>query len=885
MAFNVLLLGQCEGAVASGINLILHPETSAIAQKAGMLTADGRCKTLAAAADGYGRAEAAGAILLQALGTGAADAAGSLAVVRGSAVNQDGRSSSLTAPNGPSQQAVVHAALAVAGLPAGAVAALQMHGTGTALGDPIEVGAAAAVLVDGAARQAPLALMAAKSWIGHAEPAAGVVGATHSQVALSQALQLPILHLRDMNQYVAALMAKRPSGSAAAAGWFAPRQAAALVPGSSGGVPAVQGASAFAFQGTNAHVLLSNGGGGDLPLLAQLGGSTSWQRQRHWAAPAPHRQAAARVFALHSCMSESRVATSSLPCCAPARSLLEMCWPPRRGEVVLGCRLAGARLAFMWDHQVSGKPLFPGAAFFEAIAAAACLLIGGRLGQAVLAGVTIPAPLVLPPAGSNELAEAVVQVAASAADGRLQMQSLLRQGAKPTAHIAGRMAALAVEGAAAAEAPSPVQPCPALLASAPVPPSWHPAACAEVARPTHEASGLHLAPDVLDSCLQLGAVQAPAAQSQLFVPAGMGALLVASAAAPACSTAAVARPSGRVPATAATTYTDYALLDGGGSALCHIDALEAKPLRGSGQKAERALGAAAVPAEAAGGALVQQEQWLYQLDCRALGTQGGAQAATAAQAAGAGGLRLRLAEPVGTAAAAIELMQGAVAGGLQAVSLVTQGAQLAGGCQPGPDAGGAAVQAAGCWAVARTLAQELTSFAVDAIDIAQQCSGGTAPLSNLHGSAAAFLPAGAGGQPLAGVSGSPYGLAAGGGALVAATLQPTRVQAALPAHHLMPRPRGALQNLCPEAVPTAAVAPGQVLVAVKAVGINFRWVGGLVSEAGWTFSTASLRVALSCRPCCPALAETCSTCWACTLATLGPLAATAPAWWSGRALA
>ncbi|GLI63378.1 hypothetical protein VaNZ11_006235, partial [Volvox africanus] len=118
----------------------------------GMLSPDGRCKTLDAAADGYVRGEAVGALVLAALsleghvggrdgdGGGGGERGNCLALVRASAVNQDGRSSSLTAPNGPAQQAVVRAALAEAGLPPNQLTSMEMHGTGTPLGDPIEVG-------------------------------------------------------------------------------------------------------------------------------------------------------------------------------------------------------------------------------------------------------------------------------------------------------------------------------------------------------------------------------------------------------------------------------------------------------------------------------------------------------------------------------------------------------------------------------------------------------------------------------------------------------------------------------------------------------------------------------------------------------------------------
>jgi 3-oxoacyl-(acyl-carrier-protein) synthase len=125
-------------------------------------------------------------VLLPAAGEGADVAAeggvgmgGWPVVIRGSAVNQDGRSSSLTAPNGPSQQQVIRAALAAGGVEAGEVVGLQMHGTGTPLGDPIEIGAATASLLAGvgaASRQQPIIYSSVKSIAGHTEPAAGVVG-------------------------------------------------------------------------------------------------------------------------------------------------------------------------------------------------------------------------------------------------------------------------------------------------------------------------------------------------------------------------------------------------------------------------------------------------------------------------------------------------------------------------------------------------------------------------------------------------------------------------------------------------------------------------------------------------------------------------------------
>ena len=111
----------------------MAPETPAMFQRAGMTTLEGRCKTLDASADGYVRGEATVSSLLT------LDDEGCTAVLMGTAVNQAGRSATLTAPNGPSQQEVLRNALTSAEAPPEMVARLQMHGTGTPLGDPIEI--------------------------------------------------------------------------------------------------------------------------------------------------------------------------------------------------------------------------------------------------------------------------------------------------------------------------------------------------------------------------------------------------------------------------------------------------------------------------------------------------------------------------------------------------------------------------------------------------------------------------------------------------------------------------------------------------------------------------------------------------------------------------
>ena len=152
-------LVECSKGLVAGINLIFTPHVHMALAVAGMTSRSGRCHTLDARADGYARGEACGAV---ALCGSVADALGLL----GSAVRQDGRSASLTAPNGQAQQGLLVAALADADTAAAALALSEAHGTGTALGDPIEVGSlAAAVLTE---REAALPAGGAKANIGHA---------------------------------------------------------------------------------------------------------------------------------------------------------------------------------------------------------------------------------------------------------------------------------------------------------------------------------------------------------------------------------------------------------------------------------------------------------------------------------------------------------------------------------------------------------------------------------------------------------------------------------------------------------------------------------------------------------------------------------------------
>ena len=175
LACQSLRLRECNLALAGGVNVVTSPVSLMAYSRMGLLAPDGRCKTFDSRADGFVPGEGCGVVVLKRLSNALADRDDIRAVIRGSAVNQDGRSSTLTAPNGPSQVDVISRALASAGIPASRVSCIEAHGTGTALGDPIEIEALRSVL-DGAADAAPCAVGSVKTNIGHLGAGAGVAG-------------------------------------------------------------------------------------------------------------------------------------------------------------------------------------------------------------------------------------------------------------------------------------------------------------------------------------------------------------------------------------------------------------------------------------------------------------------------------------------------------------------------------------------------------------------------------------------------------------------------------------------------------------------------------------------------------------------------------------
>ena len=241
--------GEADLALAGGVHAILSGRLFELRANAGMLALDGRCKTFDAAANGYVRGEGCGIVVLKRLSEAEADGDRIWGVIRGSAVNQDGTSAGLTVPNEESQKRVMEAAMLRAGVVPTDVDYVETHGTGTEVGDPIELRSTAAAYGKGRAGDCPLLIGSVKTNFGHLESAAGVAALIKVMLAMKQGAIPQHLHFRE------------PTPQVDWEGLPLQVTAAAMDWPNHDGRPPIAGMSGFGWSGTNAHVVVEGYGG------------------------------------------------------------------------------------------------------------------------------------------------------------------------------------------------------------------------------------------------------------------------------------------------------------------------------------------------------------------------------------------------------------------------------------------------------------------------------------------------------------------------------------------------------------------------------------------------------------------------------------------------
>ncbi|MEE7625164.1 amino acid adenylation domain-containing protein [Methylobacter sp. Wu8] len=255
-ALAAIANGDCDQAIVGGINLIISPETQISFNKAGMLCEDGRCKTFSSQANGYVRGEGVGMLFLKKLT--AAEQAGDhiYGVIRGSAENHGGRGNSLTAPNPKAQAELLKAAYARAGIDPRTVSYIEAHGTGTELGDPIEINGLKTAFRDlyqatgtPEIAAAHCGLGSVKTNIGHLELAAGVAGVIKVLLQLKHKTLVKSLHCDEVNPYIqlqdSPFYLVRDNRD-----WTPLRDRDGLE------LPRRAGVSSFGFGGVNAHIVI-----------------------------------------------------------------------------------------------------------------------------------------------------------------------------------------------------------------------------------------------------------------------------------------------------------------------------------------------------------------------------------------------------------------------------------------------------------------------------------------------------------------------------------------------------------------------------------------------------------------------------------------------------
>jgi acyl transferase domain-containing protein/NADPH:quinone reductase-like Zn-dependent oxidoreductase/acyl carrier protein len=340
-ACQSLHLSECNMAIAGGVNLIISPMLNINFSQAHMLSPDGHCKTFDKRADGYVRGEGCGIIVLKRLSDAIRDNDRILSVIKGSAVNQDGASSGLTVPNGPAQEDVIKRALAQAKLNPDDIDYIEAHGTGTALGDPIEINAIYNVFKN--PEREMLTIGTVKTNIGHLEAAAGIAGVIKTVLALQNEAIPKHLHFHERNPQIIdfnQIPAQLPLET--------------LPWKKSDNRMRRAGVSSFAFSGTNAHVILEEAPKQENNSIRAALPKTHFNRQRYWAPELMLQNKQSLGEEVHPLLGMilPAIATSS--------------------DLIFNQKIDAAHdsLSYLQDHRVFQYKIFPGAGYIEQMLAA-----------------------------------------------------------------------------------------------------------------------------------------------------------------------------------------------------------------------------------------------------------------------------------------------------------------------------------------------------------------------------------------------------------------------------------------------------------------------------------------------------------------------------------
>jgi acyl transferase domain-containing protein len=245
LASQAIWRGECDMALVGGVNVMSRPEYPVAMCKGGFLAPDGRSKSFDERANGYGRGEGAGIVVLKPLSAALKDGDFVYALVRGTGVNQDGRTNGITVPNPESQSALIREVCAKNHIDTQKIRYFEAHGTGTPVGDPLEAQALGSVIGQGRRGKNACIVGSVKSTIGHTEAAAGVAGMIKAALCLKHRQVPPQANLETPN----------PNIPFKELGLRLPRKVEALAPEMD---QVFAGINSFGYGGTNAHVILEN---------------------------------------------------------------------------------------------------------------------------------------------------------------------------------------------------------------------------------------------------------------------------------------------------------------------------------------------------------------------------------------------------------------------------------------------------------------------------------------------------------------------------------------------------------------------------------------------------------------------------------------------------